>query len=732
MNSMIPEGKIRNNIAAKLNPVFYQLLSESYDEWYYERFINIVSYDRQDQHIIDFMDNNTNVYESCVQTIHIFSVNELDYDQFNSFIIHSILKKHFVNIWCDEYYIKDSIYYNKKHYVHPLTIYGINKCRVCCEFFSINRGMILIEIPLDDLRLAFYSINEFYAHGASSQILKTAISTYEVKKPSPESFDLAIFTDELNNYWHGQPCGYKMRECHIDGKNITYGITYYNNLLDLIKNPQRYSYFPYKCLFDLHLHKLFLVERLKYVREMFGFDETFDVLISRIEEVAKIYERMNMLNMKYNMRDRNPPYTMSPNPEFKSKFSALLQQSFEVEIKTIPQIIDYLNNAISNQYNNQTDDFIIEYSGDEMILYPRFDEYIQQFSIRMDSRINNLLPVKLQLSNGYVFYSDSSGAICTYSFRPTKLSWIKISNCTSLEMIHVRRLSDEAANTLNNFSLTQWRPLNHIDHWEVNHDIATFDIGGLDPYMICEGINIDAKKSPYITITYATDDISNKAQLYFMTDESPIYSSDKSFTFDIVNSNEKFAYKLDLSDNQTWNNIITLLRLDPVHYPAQYEKDHISSHCSIYDFSVSSVPFVYSSESDYADGQRINQWEYCYHENGAEKYLEYDKNENVWKADNGSCIGVDFQNAVHEIMVSRNWKCPSAGIFQINFSGESDAEDSVAVILDNNEILYDNTSNRTIRYMDNVRLEKGTMLRFISNSACLKNISIKIQKLLPN
>lgn len=43
------EGKILNvrpNLAVKINPVFYQLLNGSYEGWSYERFINLVSYEK--------------------------------------------------------------------------------------------------------------------------------------------------------------------------------------------------------------------------------------------------------------------------------------------------------------------------------------------------------------------------------------------------------------------------------------------------------------------------------------------------------------------------------------------------------------------------------------------------------------------------------------------------------------------------------------------------------------
>ena len=67
---------------------------------------------------------------------------------------HSSSNNQFVNPWCDEYYIRESMRYNQGHFVHPLTVYGVKNGQAYCEFFSLTRGMILIEVPMDDLRQA--------------------------------------------------------------------------------------------------------------------------------------------------------------------------------------------------------------------------------------------------------------------------------------------------------------------------------------------------------------------------------------------------------------------------------------------------------------------------------------------------------------------------------------------------------------------------------------------------
>ena len=47
---------VHTNLAVRLNPVFYQLPNESYQAWFYERFINLVSYEKQGQHISNSCD----------------------------------------------------------------------------------------------------------------------------------------------------------------------------------------------------------------------------------------------------------------------------------------------------------------------------------------------------------------------------------------------------------------------------------------------------------------------------------------------------------------------------------------------------------------------------------------------------------------------------------------------------------------------------------------------------
>ncbi len=298
----------------------------------------------------------------------------------------------------------------------------------------------------------------------------------------------------------------------------------------------------------------------------------------------------------------------------------------------------------------------------------------------------------------------------------------------SLKLLHVGKLHEKDVIKLDNCALSRWRPMNHIDNWQIANDAVTFNICGVDPYLICEGVNVDACRYPYITIAYATNDLADQAQMFYMTDSSMTYTNDKSLTFNISNSHDKYTYKFDLSDNPSWKNIVTLLRLDPAHYPAQYEKDHVCSQCAIYDITVSSIPVKYESIMDYTGRQNINQWEYCCYEDGIKKLLVYDSNQKIWTYYDGSYVGIDYQKGTPQTSVSRNWRCPADGKYNLVFSGKCNEDTWVSIILDADTILYKSDNNKLPQYKRTIQLQKDSVLQFISGEGCLSAISIEIQK----
>ena len=719
--------KNKNIIAGKLNPAFYQILNNSNKTWFYENFINIVSYDRQGQHIIDFFDNNNYVYENKIQTTHIYSVDKLNCNDFYYLIKESAANNHFINIWCDEYYIPQSVHYFKDHFVHPLTVYSIKDECVCCEFLSIEHGMSLIEVPIENLQKAYYSIKEYYYLGASYDILQTSLSIYKVKERAYRPFDLSVFIRELSCYLYGQVDVYKEKEYCIEGDNFTYGMCYYNDLLCLLKDDNRYNMLPYKCLFDLQLHKIFLLERLNYVRELIGADDEFESYISAYKRVLKIYEIINKLNVKNNLKDGTPRFSISSNAVFREKFINYIEQAFSDESEVISKIVSYLNGVLNQKYKGSLDNFVIKSSENDIILYPRFDDYLTEINISVDKVVDIKNPVKLLLSNGYMYNIDLNISINTYKLRPCKPSWLKISNCISLQSFNIVKLEDQTpCSTICN-SLVNWRPLNHIENLQCDESRIDFNIKGNDPYLVCGGFNLDSDKYSYITMEYKTDDIADQGQLYFMTDSSPFYSNEKCLTFNLISSNESYKYKLDLNACPSWNNIVTSFRLDPVHYPSGSGSEHRDSECTIYNISVSQSPPLNSNLEDYAGNQCVNGWEYCKVVDGKLYQLSYNPVNKIWGRKDGAHIGINFQKGVDGTAVSRNWAAPSDGKYSITFNAIQESNTKASVIIDGATI-YQSMPNNNVKFQDTLQIRTSSVLQFVTWNGVLRDICIEIKK----
>ena len=70
---------VHTNLAVRLNPVFYQLPNESYQAWFYERFINLVSYRNSTLlphlgHTCFFNVHKMDWHHKCILLHHYFSL----------------------------------------------------------------------------------------------------------------------------------------------------------------------------------------------------------------------------------------------------------------------------------------------------------------------------------------------------------------------------------------------------------------------------------------------------------------------------------------------------------------------------------------------------------------------------------------------------------------------------------------------------------------------------------
>ncbi len=120
-----------------------------------------------------------------------------------------------------------------------------------------------------------------------------------------------------------------------------------------------------------------------------------------------------------------------------------------------------------------------------------------------------------------------------------------------------------------------WREAHDIKEAEVQDGMFTMKSTGEDPYIELNNVNLKAEHITTIQITMKASQ-GLWAQLYWTTDEFPMFSEDSSYQFDIVSDNEHHDYFISIEDSPNWKGTLRRLRLDPTNRESHIEIDKIS------------------------------------------------------------------------------------------------------------------------------------------------------------
>lgn len=717
------ENKIYRGPAIRLNSSFCQILNDDNMPGFLEKFVNIVSYTRDGIEYFDFVDNNISFYESRIERRHVYGVEELNPKCFIEFIVESIKNNYFVNIWCDEFYIQESSRYRTQHFVHPITIYGIEGNKALVEFFHIAKGLMFVGIPLLNLKKSFYAVKKYYCFGAYYDILDRTISTYKVKDGTHNTFCLSSFLSELSDYICSSN---KINNYEYNANNIVYGIGYYNKILSIIQDDAKYSRLPYKCIYDLNLHKEFFIDRLRYIKDKFCCSEDLEIYINECQKIQTIYKQINILNLKYNVLDKAELTSLSNNPNFKADFISLIKKAQALEYEVFPKIYLYLtdiNKLITKEGIKELTP--ISFQMDEQVFeFPK--QIVNSITVlsKQSNDRNTIVPITF--SNGDKYYINTSDRVNVLSFEPVELSKIilKTNNSDYFLILHPVSFDDRNNNSL---QLLNWTPRNHIQNWNVKSESVSFNIAGKDPYITNNKVLFDANKNKYLYITYSHNNITGQAQLFFLTKSSGVYSYDKSLVFKTSTINEKHMYKIDMNDISTWTGQIQTLRFDPVDNARclKSKKDHTSA--IIYDITISDKPPLYSNCDDYSNTQGVNQWSYLYSNRLGIRKLKYSKKRGEWKRFSKVLIGSDYQISAGKNKCSRCWECPSNGNYIVEVSAEKYGNGYFSILLENK--INISISEHNISYKDTIFLAKDSILVFSNVNSQIKKLNICIHKI---
>ncbi len=119
-----------------------------------------------------------------------------------------------------------------------------------------------------------------------------------------------------------------------------------------------------------------------------------------------------------------------------------------------------------------------------------------------------------------------------------------------------------------------WKPLYHMDTFEIQNSALIIQATGNDPYMASPPLGINGDTYKKIEIRMKTGQ-SGTGQFFFTTKEFPYHVEETSVAFDVDESDEYITYTVDMSASENWKGIIGDIRFDPIDQATTIEIDYI-------------------------------------------------------------------------------------------------------------------------------------------------------------
>ncbi|MCU6707862.1 right-handed parallel beta-helix repeat-containing protein [Paenibacillus sp. J5C_2022] len=113
-----------------------------------------------------------------------------------------------------------------------------------------------------------------------------------------------------------------------------------------------------------------------------------------------------------------------------------------------------------------------------------------------------------------------------------------------------------------------------LDGWVLQHDLSggtvsggilTLTVSGTDPYLLSpNNLNIDSRIVKSVRIKMKNHTSGTAAQLYWITDDDPVWNAGKRLDFTVVANDANYTeYTLNLSGSASWAGVIRQIRIDP-------------------------------------------------------------------------------------------------------------------------------------------------------------------------
>ncbi|MEG1313538.1 MAG: hypothetical protein RSD40_04410, partial [Bacilli bacterium] len=233
-----------------------------------------------------------------------------------SSIVEEIRRKiranQYVIIFVDQYYIKNSIGYNRRHYPHEVLIYGYDKEGFKTIAFDKKQLFSFFDISNEEIKCAFKGVLDKKIWNSSMELEENIIFYFNVVNHTDNyPFNTKNFKDKLYRYCQGEMKKedvYLKKYYQKEDHNTLYvakGINTYDIFIDYFekvsevadKNPIVFmEYIDSKYTF-FHLfaqHKEGLYRRFKYIEDNYIISEEFPDLVRKYKMISEEIIKLKM------------------------------------------------------------------------------------------------------------------------------------------------------------------------------------------------------------------------------------------------------------------------------------------------------------------------------------------------------------------------------------------------------------------------------------------------------
>ena len=332
-------------------PLLIPFINDHTAGWYMNNFINIF-YRHEHPSFFDYCDYKR-FYQDVLDTDRLTYSTALLINE-PQWFIKLINEDKYIYAWVDQFYISSSIYYNKRHDIHPVLIYGYDMDLnvYFCKCFSMYTSVYNATVPVNEYHLALTEAARSTDHINDD----TVFCVYKIPANKFYDFSLDNFYNELINYYYGTGSNYSGAYFSnsnwlfqpADYAHSSYGIEVTKLFAKGFEEELRH--FDYRLFHMIWENKHCIYKRLCYVFQLHSNDIKSRDLITRYKQLLTEWDKLRMSIMKKAISINHRLNNLSFPSEIANKFKLRTLDLYEKEKLILNDILHVLTDLCVLNY----------------------------------------------------------------------------------------------------------------------------------------------------------------------------------------------------------------------------------------------------------------------------------------------------------------------------------------------------------------------------------------------